>query len=67
VTSIFIRDNPILSSERMLHKDYNWEVFSWKIEILVVSLKGLVAKTNRLAVNRRLQSNSDYDVDFATV
>jgi hypothetical protein len=34
-------------------------VFSWKIKLLVVSLKGLVAQTNLLAVNRQLYSNSD--------
>jgi hypothetical protein len=28
------------------------QVFSWKIKLLVVGLKGLVAKTNCLAVNR---------------
>jgi hypothetical protein len=39
-------DRPIPSSERMLHKDYNRKGFNWKIEILVVTLKGLVAKTN---------------------
>jgi hypothetical protein len=39
-----VNDRPILSSEVMLHKDYNRK-FSWRIELLVVSLKGLVAKT----------------------
>jgi hypothetical protein len=29
------------------------EVFSWKIKVLVVGLKGLVAKTKYLAVNRQ--------------
>jgi hypothetical protein len=36
---------PILSSERMLHKDYGSKYSVEKI-LLVVSLKGLVAKTN---------------------
>jgi hypothetical protein len=27
------------------------QVFSWKIKLLVVSLKGVVTKTNSLAVN----------------
>jgi hypothetical protein len=50
--SIFIRDKPIFSSERMLHKDYDRQVFSWK-KILAVILKGTSAKTNWLAVNRK--------------
>jgi hypothetical protein len=37
-----VNDRPILSSDRMLHKDYN----RWKIKILVVSLKELDNKTN---------------------
>jgi hypothetical protein len=48
--SIFIRDKSIFSSERMLHKDYDLKG-SVENKSLVVSLKGLVAKTNRLAVN----------------
>jgi hypothetical protein len=40
-----VNDRPILSSERMLHKDYNRR-FSVGKKILVVILKGLVAKTN---------------------
>jgi hypothetical protein len=40
----FIIDKPILSSERMLCKDYDRKG-SLK-EILVVVLKGLVVKTN---------------------
>jgi hypothetical protein len=39
--SIFIRDKPIFSSERVLHKDYHL-----KKKSQVVSLKGLDAKTN---------------------
>jgi hypothetical protein len=41
-----VNDRPILSSERVLHKDCNCKCFSWKIKLLVVCLKGLVAKTN---------------------
>jgi hypothetical protein len=39
-----MRDTTILSSERMLHKDYNRKG-SVEKKILVVALKGLVAKT----------------------
>jgi hypothetical protein len=49
--SIFMRDKPIFSSERMLHKDYHRRIQLKKI--LVVGLKGLDAKTNWLAVNRQ--------------
>jgi hypothetical protein len=42
--SIFIRDKPIFSSERMLHKDYYRS--SVEKKDLVVGLKGLDAKTN---------------------
>jgi hypothetical protein len=42
--SIFIRDKPIFSSERMLHKDYYPR--SSVEKSLVVGLKGLDAKTN---------------------
>jgi hypothetical protein len=38
-TAAVVNDRPILSSERMLHRDYN-------SKLLVVGLKGLVAKTN---------------------
>jgi hypothetical protein len=47
--SLFIRDKPILSSERMSYKDYDRKG-SVEKENVVVSLKGLVAKTNWLAV-----------------
>jgi hypothetical protein len=47
-----VNDKPILSSERMLHKDYERKYSAGKI-LPVVSLKGLVAKKNRLAVNRQ--------------
>jgi hypothetical protein len=50
--STFIRDKPIFSSERMLHKDY-YRKGLVKKNSLVVGLKGLDAKTNRLAVNRQ--------------
>jgi hypothetical protein len=46
--SIFIRDKPIFSSQRLLHKDYyrNGSVKKKKRESLVVGLTGLEAKTN---------------------
>jgi hypothetical protein len=44
IACIFIRDTPILSSERMLPKDYDHKGSVRKN--LVVSLKGLDAKTN---------------------
>jgi hypothetical protein len=40
-----VNDRPILSLERILHKDYNRKCSVGK-KLLVVSLKGLVAKTN---------------------
>jgi hypothetical protein len=43
---------PGLSSEKMLHKDY-FRKSSVGKKSLVVGLKGLDAKTNRLAVNRQ--------------
>jgi hypothetical protein len=42
--SIFIKDKPIFSSERILHKDYYRRSSAEKN--LVVGLKGLDAKTN---------------------
>jgi hypothetical protein len=42
---VFIRDKPIFSSERMLHKDYNRKGSVGK-KSQVVGLKGLDAKTN---------------------
>jgi hypothetical protein len=48
--SIFIRDNPILSSERILHKDY-YRKSSVGKQISGRDLKGPGAKTNWLAVN----------------
>jgi hypothetical protein len=44
--SLFIRDKPIPSSERMLHKDYDCKCSVEKEKSLVISLKGLGAKTN---------------------
>jgi hypothetical protein len=41
--SIFIRDKPILSSERMLHKDYYRKR---TVKSLVMGLMGLGAETN---------------------
>jgi hypothetical protein len=43
--SIFIRDKPILSSERMLHKGYDRKG-SVEKKSLVVNLKGLGTKMN---------------------
>jgi hypothetical protein len=43
--SLFIRDKPILSSERMLNKDYDRKGSVAKTS-LVVSLKGHGVKTN---------------------
>jgi hypothetical protein len=45
IPSIFVRDKPIFSSERMLHKDY-YRRSSVEKKNLVVGLKGLDAKTN---------------------
>jgi hypothetical protein len=45
-------DKPILSSERMLHKEYDRKGSVKKIT-LVVKFKGLGAKTNCLAVKSR--------------
>jgi hypothetical protein len=44
--SIFIRDKPIFSSERMLHKDYYRKCSVAGENNLIVGLKGLDAKTN---------------------
>jgi hypothetical protein len=45
--SIFIRDEPILWSERMLHKDNDHKCsVAKKYKTLVMSLKRLGAKTN---------------------
>jgi hypothetical protein len=51
--SIFITDKPIISSERMLCKEYNHKGSVAKKKSLVLSLKGLGAKTNCLAVNHQ--------------
>jgi hypothetical protein len=47
-----VNDRPVLSSERMLNKGYDRK-FSVGKKLLVVSFKGLVAKTSWLAVNRQ--------------
>jgi hypothetical protein len=60
-----ISDKPILSSERMLHKD-NGRKGSVEKKSLVVILKGLRAKTNRSAVNRQSWSNSYFDCDWGS-
>jgi hypothetical protein len=44
--STFIRDNPIFSSERMLHKDYYRKSSVGKKKPLVVGLVGPGANTN---------------------
>jgi hypothetical protein len=44
--NIFITDQPIFLSERMLHKDYYRKDSVGKKRSLVVRLKGLDAKTN---------------------
>jgi hypothetical protein len=46
VFCIFIRDKPTLSSERMLHKDYDSKGSVAKIKTLAMSLKRLGAKVN---------------------
>jgi hypothetical protein len=48
----------ILSSEKINHKDYDRNSSVSKKKKLVVSFKGLDAKTNWLAVNRQSQYNS---------
>jgi hypothetical protein len=45
IPSIVVRDKPIFSSERMLHKDY-YRRGSVEKKNLVVGLKGFDAKTN---------------------
>jgi hypothetical protein len=64
---IFIRDKPFFSSERMLHKDYDRNGSVGKKKSLVLSLKGLGAKTNRLAVNHQSYSNCDFDFNFEAI
>jgi hypothetical protein len=60
--SIFIIDNPIFSSQRMLYMEYYRKVSVEKS--LVVILKGLNANTNWLAVTSQSYSNFDFDFDF---
>jgi hypothetical protein len=48
----------------MSHKDYDRKGSVKKI--LVVSLKGLGAKTKCLALNRLSQSNFNFDFDFGS-
>jgi hypothetical protein len=40
-----VKDRPVFSSERMLHKDYNPKC-SVSEKLLIVSLKGPVSETN---------------------
>jgi hypothetical protein len=51
--SLFLREKPILSLERMLHKDCERKGSVAKKKSLVVILKGLGPKANCLAVNRQ--------------
>jgi hypothetical protein len=44
--STFIRDKPILSPERIFHKDYDGKGSVAKKKSLIVILKGLDSKTN---------------------
>jgi hypothetical protein len=46
IPNIFVREEPIFSSERMLHKDYYRRSSAKKKKKLVVGLKGLDAKMN---------------------
>jgi hypothetical protein len=57
-----MRDKPIFSSGRILHKNY-YRKSSVEKNDVVVSLKGLDAKINWLAVNRQPQGNADFDFD----
>jgi hypothetical protein len=50
--SLFIGDKSVLSSERMLHKDYDSKGSVAK-KSMVVNLKGLNTKMNWLAVNHQ--------------
>jgi hypothetical protein len=54
IPAAIINDRPILPLERMLHKDYNRKCSVRKLNYCVVSVKGLGAKTNWLAVNLKL-------------
>jgi hypothetical protein len=58
-----VNDRLILTSERMLHKDYYHKSSNEKT--FVMHLKGLDAKTNWLAVNRQSKSNSDSNSEGA--
>jgi hypothetical protein len=50
-SAAIVNYKPTLSSERMLYKDYDRRCSIKKKEIVAVSLKGLGAKKNYLAVN----------------
>jgi hypothetical protein len=58
--SIFIRDRPIFSSERMLHKDYDRKGSVAKKKLWSRASR-LGAKMNSLSVSRQSQSNPDSD------
>jgi hypothetical protein len=61
---MFIRDKPILSSERMLHRNY-YRKDSVEEKSFVMSRNGLDAKENWLAVNRQSKSNFGFDFDLS--
>jgi hypothetical protein len=52
-SSIFMRDKPISSSERMFHRDYDNKGSVEKRKSVVVILKKLGSKKNRSAANRQ--------------
>jgi hypothetical protein len=63
--SLFIRGKPILSSEKLIYKDYERKVSVGK-KTLVVNLKGLGVKTNWLAVNHQPESNTASDSELVS-
>jgi hypothetical protein len=60
-----MRDKPIFSSDRMLHKDYYRKGSTGGKNLWSLSLQGLDARTNWLALNRQSWSNFDFDFDLA--
>jgi hypothetical protein len=63
--SVLIIDKLILSSERILPKDYGRKGSAAKRKSVVLGIKGLGGKTNYLAVNRQSKNNSDSNSDSA--
>jgi hypothetical protein len=43
---LFVNDRPILSSERVLHKEYDRNISLRKYKFMAVSFKELVSKMN---------------------